>query len=307
MMSVHRRLRLPAVRPIAIRALALAAFALAAPAAALAGPWVMPPGDFVSEVRAGYYTTATFYDNDGERPDLPGGSKAEARGVRWTTELGWKKFASVRFELPFESQTLRIGPDVQPEVTRTGLSDLLVGFNVNLKGGPTAVALEANWKAPLGYNKDLPLPLGNGHQEAIGFLHVGTTVPAFNGFIEAAGGYRAVIDSHDNPTDPNNQTLATADAGFWLGNSLLVSGAYRGRFEADDTGSGSLTAATTATEHLVGPQLTYRVDDYLDVFFGSLHTASGKNVLHRNVFYVGITTHKTHYDRLRGFVGNKQR
>ena len=291
----------PRARRIAIRGCLAFLFVLSVPVVATAGPWVLGPREFQSEVRGSYFSANTFLDDNGERPPL--GATFEHRSLRWANELGWKKRMSFRFEIPFENQSRILGTGVQPENTRTGLSDLLVGFNVRLIDGTTALSLEADWKAPLGYNADLLNPLGNGHQEAFGALNLGITIPAIQGFVQAAGGYRAVIDSHDQPDDPNNNTLASADGGVWLGSSVLLSGAYRGQFEAEDAQS----TIPASTEHLAGPQVLYRVDDFLDVFAGSLHTVSGKNVLHRDVYYVGITTHKTHYDRLRGFVGSKKR
>ena len=59
--------------------------------------------------------------------------------------------------------------------------------------------------------------------------------------------------------------------------------------------------------HEVGPQLLYRVDDNLDAFAGSLHTASGKNVIHTDQYYVGVAVKRTRLDRLQGFLGGTKR
>jgi hypothetical protein len=48
----------------------------------------------------------------------------------------------------------------------------------------------------------------------------------------------------------------------------------------------------------------YRVDDHLDVKAGSWSTASGKNVLHYDQFYVGVAFHQSKLNRLQGFSGS---
>jgi hypothetical protein len=271
---------------------------LANAGASHAGPWVLAPGEFSSEVRGERFSTETFLDANGERPPFPSGGALEGRGVRWSNELGWKKRLSFRVDLPFESVTRQLGSG--PEQTRTGLSDLLAGFKLRLGGGATALALEANWKGPLGYNRHLSPALGNGRQEAIGLLHFGTAFPGLQAFLQLAGGYRLAIDGIADDSISVDGAMAEADLGFWLGPSVLVSGSYRGFF-------GSSDQAAAAMSHQVGPQLLYRVDDHLDVFAGSLHTASGENVLHLDRIYVGVTAKKTRFHRLQGFLGNKTR
>ena len=190
--------------------------------------------------------------------------------------------------------------DPAPEYTQTGLSDLVTGFKLELLGGATALALTADWKAPLGYNHRLFPALGNGFQEGIGQLELGTEIRPLQAFVQAAGGYRAILDAPDDPRLQKDEVLASADVGWWLSPSLLISGSYRGRFESSD-------AALPETVHEVGPQLLYRVDDNLDAFAGSLHTASGKNVIHTDQYYVGVAVKRTRLDRLQGFLGGTKR
>ena len=123
--------------------------------------------------------------------------------------------------------------------------------------------------------------LGNGFQEGIGQLELGTEIRPLQAFVQVAGGYRAILDAPDDPRLQKDEVLASADVGWWPSPSLLISGSYRGRFESSD-------AALPETVHEVGPQLLYRVDDNLDAFAGSLHTASGKNVIHTDQYYVGV-------------------
>ena len=262
--------------------------------AAGAQPWVMSPNEFHSDIRGGFFSTETFLNDSGDRPVIPNGGVYESRSIVWSTELGWKKRMSFKFDIPFESVTRQFSPGV--DESGTGLSDLLVGFKYALKTGPTALALEADWKAPLGYNPRLVPPLGNGRQEALGLVHFGTTLEGIGAFVQLTGGYLAQLEPSDDPALPQDNIVLGADLGWWMSRTVLVSGTYRGRIESDQ-------ATRSSTEHRVGPQLLYRVDDYLDIFAGSLHTASGKNVLHVDQFYAGITTKKTGLGRLQGFLG----
>ena len=262
--------------------------------AALAQPWVLSPNEFHSEIAGTFYSTETFLNDSGERPTFANGGVVEARSIVWSTELGWKKRLSFKFDIPFESVTTQFRPDV--EASRAGLSDLLVGFKYALATGSTALSLEADWKAPLGYNKRLVPALGNGQQEAIGLVHLGHTFEGLGAFVQLAGGYLTQLERYDDPGHPKDNILLGADLGWWVSRSVLLSGTYRGRMESNQ-------ATTPATAHLVGPQVRYRVDEYLDVFAGSLHTASGKNVLHVDQFYAGVATKKTGLGRLQGFLG----
>jgi len=273
----------------------LTLLALLIPPAAQAQPWVMSPNEFHSDLRGSFFSTETFLDATGERPVIANGGVYEARAIAWSTELGWKKRMSFKFDIPFESVTRQFSPGV--ESSRAGLSDLLVGFKYAIMTGSTALALEADWKAPMGYNKRLVPALGNGRQEGIGLVHLGTAFEGLGAFVQLAGGYRAQLEPSVDPALPKDEILAGADLGWWLSRTLLLSGSYRGRIEAKE-------ALRPVTQHLVGPQLRYRVDDHLDVFAGSMHTASGKNVLHVDQFYAGIATKKTGLGRLQGFLGS---
>jgi hypothetical protein len=274
---------------------ALALLAMVAPSHA-SSPWVLGKGEFHSDFLGSFYSSSTYHDDTGERPDL--GATYETRRVANSTQLGWRNKWTFRFDVPFESNTFQ-EPGTEG-MTQTGLSDLLLGVRYGLMSGPTAMSLEAAWQAPMGYHREFQPPLGDGRQSAIVMLHAGATLPGLNGFVQAAGGYRARIDGFADTDPVQNDVLASADMGFWIGNSLMFAGSYRGRIESSD-------ADLPATEHLVGPRITYRVDDFLDVFAGSMHTFSAENALHQNQYLVGFATKRTQLDRLKGFLGSKRR
>src|SRR5205085_10588141 len=103
--------------------------------------------------------------------------------------------------------------------TSTGLSDLRFGFKARIKGGATAVALEALWQTPLGYARDEIPSLGRGVQQGLGLLHVGAPI-AKMGFVQVSGGYRYLSE------DLNPRIEGGADAGLWLGSSVMLAGHY---------------------------------------------------------------------------------
>jgi len=259
-----------------------------------AGPWTLAPGEFYSEVRGATFSTETAYTGGGDRGPLPGDGTFESRAMTWASELGWKQRLSLLVQIPFESDTRLLGAGF--DSTQTGFSDLVAGFKLRLIGGATAVALTADWKAPLGYNRRLTPALGDGRQEAVGQLEIGTELRPLDAFVQIAGGYLAQLERSDDPALPKDQVIASADVGWWLRPSLLIAGSYRGRIESSD-------ATRPQKSHRVGPQILYRVDGNLDIFAGSLHTAAGENTLHIDQYYVGVAVKKTRLNRLQGFLG----
>jgi hypothetical protein len=196
-------------------------------------------------------------------------------------------------------------------------------MRIKMAEGRTAAALELTWYPPAGYNRKYllsadtvafadagecagltgadsincvrqmaPPRLGSGEQELSAAIHWGTGIPKFNGFVQVSQGYRY-------RGQLAGQALLTADLGFWVGHSLLLAGRYRG---AIDVGRGD-TRADDVEEHLAGPVVIYRLDDGMDVFFSSMHTAIARNALHADRFYVGVAFKKTDLDRLQGYLG----
>jgi hypothetical protein len=290
------------------------------------GPWVPPPGDFHSEFQAGFFSADDFYGAGGGRKPLAFGGVEERRSFLSYNEMGWKKSACFILGIPVESVTRRsAGGEVNR--TDTGVSDLQLGMRIKMAEGHQAAALEIDWYAPVGYNRKYlltagqiasadagecanltgtdsincvrqlaPARLGSGEQEVSAAIHWGTSVKRFNGFFQASQGYLY-------RGDLAGQALFTADLGFWIGRSVLVAGRYRG---AIDVGRGT-TTADDVEEHLAGPVVLYRLDDGMDVFYSSLHTAIARNALHADRFYVGVAFKKTEFDRLQGYLGGTRK
>lgn len=286
---------------------------------AQAGPWSLAPGEFYTELRTGWFSSDTYYDQNGNRPSLIGGGLWEQRSLTSYTELGWKPKLNFIVGIPLLSVSRRLDPDLRELPTQTGLGDALFGLRYRLANGHTAAALEVDWKAPLSYERNgflthadsvragdhngdgdsldfnavrqLGSPvLGDGQQDLTFSLLLGTSLS--RGFLQIGGGYRYRFEA------PQDQVVLSTDLGIWLTHSLLLAGRYRGET--------TLTRDVPSLDpdlHRVGPLLVYRLDDHMDLFAGSLHTASGKNALHTDEVQVGFAFRQTKLDRLQGFSG----
>ena len=291
-------------------------------APARSGPWLPAPGEHYSALQAGFYSANSFHGADGNRVPFAFGVTEERRSVLSYSEIGWKKTASVILGIPVESVT-RTSTEGVVNRTDTGVSDLALGLKFKMADGPSAAALEVTWYPPAGYNRKYLLPdymldyadatecagltgadsincvrqmapprLGAGEQELAGTIHWGMPITRFGGFVQASSGYL-------HRSELAGQALLNADLGFWLGQSFLVAGRYRG---AIDVGHGK-TPADEIEEHLAGPVLLFRLDEGMDVFYTSLHTAAARNAIHADRFYVGVSFRKTALGELQGYLG----
>src|SRR5262249_17416388 len=151
-----------------------------------AGPWGLAPGEWFANLEGSTFSTSSFYDGNGSRSEP--GLLVQQRALRLDGELGWKKRASLVFGLPAMSVTRREGG---VEGTATGFQDVLLGLRYNLLNGVKAVAIEIDWNAPAGYNRNLDslgLHLGDGLQELSAGLGLGTAVMG-RGFVQGSIGY----------------------------------------------------------------------------------------------------------------------
>lgn len=299
---------------MSLRRFHIAAFAAAALAAggatvAAAGPWALAPGEYYTELRGSFFSTGSYYDNDGNR--MPYDGLREQRSVRSYSELGWKKRWSVQMALPLLSNTVRDAGGATG--TSSGFGDLDLGLRLSLANGPRATAVQLRWTAPAGYNPDIPPGLGSGLQRLSAGLETGAPLGG-RGFVQAGGAYEweyktigsreAVPDGWTGPLtgkqDWADHAVVDAALALWMGN-LQVAGLYYGAFPVE-TGRPYET-----TTQLAGPRITYRVDERLDAIFGSWHTPGGQNVPHLDQYYAGVAWKSTKLSRLQGFLGGARR
>ncbi|MBI1798572.1 MAG: transporter [Candidatus Eisenbacteria bacterium] len=285
-----------------------AAAALPLARSAAADPWLLAPGDHYYQLGGSYFSADSYHRLGGDRAPLDGGGLHEEKAVYSYNEFGWKKSRTLILGFPYLSVTRRGGAaSAGSGRTETGFGDLLAGVRWRLHEGPAALSLETDWIAPLGYDSDLSPRLGDGSSSISGALQYGMPV-ASRGFLELEGGYRYFL----YPKSPTDQMLAGATLGIWLGRSLLIAGRYEGKFGGSSGDTiyralpGDAVPGTTddqITTHLAGPVLVYRVDDHIDLIGGSMHTASAKNALHIDRFYVAVAMKQTRLNRLQGLLG----
>jgi hypothetical protein len=181
---------------------------------AQAGAWLPAPGEYCTELRGGLFSADTYRNDAGDRVSL--GGKWEERSLLSTVELGWKKRLSFVLSAPVMSVTRQ---DAFGSQTSTGLKDLTIGLRRSLHQGNSALALEFDWKTPLGYGqRDLPADpvtgtpgrprslfsdpfYGSGFQQLSASLLVGTPLGK-RGFLQmaAGSGYRFLSVSPKDST-----------------------------------------------------------------------------------------------------------
>jgi len=305
-------------RPLAA---ALAAVALLPPSA-FAAPWALKPGEYYSEVGGEFFSARTFLaGGDGRRLTLNG--TLEQRSVRSHNEIGWKRHASVWLDAPFVSRTYASNTD--GSVTSTGLGDIDLGLRLGMHVGGAPLALELGWTAPLGGNRrlfpgtsgfggvhgaiyesllsgaarDSSAFLDSGLQSLFAGLETGHTGRRFGWTLGGGLRLRYLTLSGDPfkfGASDRAASFSTASAGIaWQKSDRLILGAGATGEWSGDAGGRYGPAPRLL---LVGPRVTYRVDDRTDVFAGTWNSEGGRNVLHIDQFYAGVAWKSSALPRL---------
>lgn len=296
---------------------------------AWASPWVLKPGEFYTELSGSSFSANTFHSDNGDRLALLG--KLDQRELRSYSEFGWKKRAAVWFDIPCVNRGFT--PYTGSTSTSTGLGDLDLGAKIRLKTGSSPLALTIGWTTPMGGNRKLfPGPGGSGGiaagripppslsnfsdtsfffnqglQSLTAGLELGGTAGK-RAYWNLGGSYRyTYLEFGSSNDNGHNARLAggRAELGIWFGKALLVSGELDGEWLLAQSAQydQDLTEDHETHRLLAGPRLTYRVDDRMDVFAGSMHVASGRNTLHYDQYYAGIAWKQTGLSRLAGALG----
>jgi hypothetical protein len=282
-------------------------------------------------VRVANFSTSTAYDAAGNRYVFrPPGYKLEQLAFSWRNEIGWRKRLSLQFGMTgvlvsgFDGPPLG-RPNLVGVASQTGLSQIDLGLHYNIMNGNRAMAFEALWHAPAGYDRELSPALGDGRQELAGRLNLGSTLGK-RGFFQLWGGgsyrfHKLGSSSAKAKVDPvlttNTYYDFGADMGLWFGRSIMLGGHFQGRRLSSSTGeAGPLNSHTigplTLRESqqlderasLAGPFVLYRLDDRLDLTAGSNSTPSGRNTLHFDQYYVSFAFKQSKLKRTQGFLGS---
>jgi len=257
------------------------------------GAWSLGKGEWYSEVRGSRGTANAYFLEDGRDAPLPESGRNQSFSVTSYNEIGWKKNLSLTVNLPFESNQTRSGAET---ASVTGLSDLSLGLRLRLKDTQPGLVIDAGWKAPLGYEKDLPPTLGNGRQELFGAAHIGIELPWINGFVQAARGLRLVSE------DSDVRVATSADLAGWLGERVLLGA----RYADEGVWSSASPIAGAPHSYAAGPVVLVRMDQRLDLSTGSFYRWAGRNVDKTLQVYVAISFRQTKLNRLEGFLGTSK-
>jgi len=299
-------------------------------AVAAAGPWMPQPGEYYSEFRAARGNTEQFRDDGGGSADLWHGAEIETRTITSYNEIGWREKWSLVFGTPFQSQTVRLGP--LNDATETGLGDLTLGVRYGLIQGQTALAIQADWVAPLGADRfsdmrELRLALLQNEstdtlntllaRSSLSAVHpgqrlgarasFGTSFPQLNAFFEAEAGGRYHFNAEDV------EIFGSSQLGFWVLDDVYLGATYDLAFSTDypfavrNVSGEDVIETRETSRQLVGPKLVFRVDDRLDLIAGSRHLFAGRNTMGVNEVYIGIAFKQTRLNRLQGFLGGTAR
>jgi len=315
------------------RTVAMASATLLVASACAASPWVLKPGEFYSELNGSLFSARSFF-RDNERITLNG--KLDEREVMSHNEFGWKKRASVWLGVPFVSRGFtRFTGGTS---TSTGLGDLDFGIRYRLKGGETPAALSFGWTASTGMNRKLfpgtdgdggtnpdrypPVSESNASDTSLYFnqgLQSLSVALDFGGhawkhaYWTAGGDYvYRYLEFLTTGGDSHNARFVGAQAslGWWVTQSLLVSGAFDGQWVSEQSANYDQDPVVEFEPNrmLAGARFTYRVDERMDVFAGSSHVFSGDNVLHYDQYYCGIAWKHTNLSKYAGaFGGTKEK
>jgi hypothetical protein len=286
---------------------------------AAASAWSLDPGEFYSQIYGSTFSSDTYYDQHGDRAFLHGGGLWEERSLVSYNELGWKPKISFILGIPVKSVTRELGGAEAALATATGPADGTIGFRYRLENGRRAMAVEVDWITPLSYERSRFLThadsvaagdtngdgdsldanaarqlgsptLGDGVQNVAVNFQFGLELT--RGFFEGSGGFKYRWEA------PANQFLLGADLGFWLTRGVLLAGRYRGVISSTPQDPNF-----EPVEHRLGPVLLYRIDQHMDVFVASMHTAAGTNTLHTDEIFAGFAFKQTKLNRLQGYLG----
>jgi hypothetical protein len=277
-----------------------------------AGPWSLDRGEYYSELSGSLFSTTSVYDVNGDRQAA--GVRLEERAFTSWNEFGWRKRANLILALTGKSVSAVAGFGPY-QITQAALTDVTLGMRWRLMNGARGLAAEVDWTAPLGYDRETSFGLlGDGRQRLGGSLACGTAI-GHGGFVQASGGYLYRFErfGQDSFAAPNYYATkssgsfftTSADAGWWVGKSLLVGGRYAGQTVTASSGGGDTkNLEPDAKRQLVGPFVLLRVDDRIDVKAGSWSTAAGRNTFHFDQYYVAFAFKQSKLSRLQGFLGS---
>lgn len=194
----------------------LPAFALIsgalAPTAALAGPWTLEQGKTYNKPAVNFFTGGSSF---GTQQD--GFVVFEDLNFTYYNETGITDNLSFIASIPIKEirRVDRNAAGVPVSQRTTGVGDIDLGLRYNLSKGPVVVAVQGLFKLPYAYNRNNPLPLGNGQEDFEGRLQLGRGFGKA-GYVVVEAGYRYRVGA------PSDEFRYLVEYGVDLGKSTYV-------------------------------------------------------------------------------------
>lgn len=262
--------------------------------------WNQKTGHYYAKISAGYLHTDSELDYRGTEVGLQSGSEfSTIQSFSSTTIEGYLEYGvsdrlTLVGKLPFKilaqdrvetNETIDIMTDV--ETVNGGLGDLTVGARTPLKTRSFPIAVEANIKLPLAYQKvtDNGGPaLGSGEVDIDGSLLVGFSLYPFPGYVEAGAGYRVRGGSL------NDQYLFAVETGArwrrWFA-KVTLDGVYS--VEDPEPLTTSSTGGVVNQDVLkILPGVSFSISDTSALSLDVFHVLDGKNSVTGTTYSFGL-------------------
>ncbi len=186
--------------------------AASVPTAAMAGPWTLEQGKTYNKPAVNFFTGNSIF---GTQQD--GFVVFEDLNFTYYNETGITDNLSFIASIPIKEirRVDRNAAGVPVTQRTTGVGDIDLGLRYNLSKGPIVVAVQGLFKLPYAYNRNNPLPLGNGQEDFEGRLQLGRGFGKA-GYVVVEAGYRYRVGA------PSDEFRYLVEYGVDLGKSTYV-------------------------------------------------------------------------------------
>jgi hypothetical protein len=265
----------------ALTAAALVVLALSGLVArAHAGAWTLNKDTYYFETHGYYLSGDQFYDANGDKGTVSGGSSLRDLSFRLRSEYGTSDKLTLRLQLwtRFLKET---ADNLEHDPYNNGFGDANIALRYAIVRKPgSAVAVELDQTIPTGYSVVYGQPsLGRGIFSTTVRAYGGVTLAPTPIYLQGDFGYRKNFENHGRIYSP--ELVAHGDVGGWATEKLLLYGDFDWQKHTDDT--------KLYEDYLrAGGVAQYRLSKTVEVFGGWQQVLNGKNVQAGGGFRVGV-------------------
>lgn len=146
-------------------------------------------------------------------------------------EIGILETATVILEAPFLTRRLAEA-GLETPLINNGLTDVFLGSRIRILEEPVAIAINAGFKIPTGYNPRFEPVIGDRQLDMELGLNLGYEFYPLEAYVQAAAGYRlrtgfdkdhVLVQQNPGTIGPADQLLFSAESGIWLTDQLFAS------------------------------------------------------------------------------------